>query len=111
MMELWVDNAQTGIVIGARGIEDVLQCVKLILSTPKGSVPLDRDFGVDWSMVDRPVGEVSQILKAHIASQIHKYEPRVKVKKVELTGEELPDGRIKVRVLIEVRDNADGQNV
>ncbi len=110
-MELWVDNSPAGIKIGAKGIEDVLQCVKLLLSTPKGSVPLDRDFGVDWSIVDRPAGEVSQILKAHIASQIRKYEPRVKVKKVELSGEELPDGRIKVRVLIEVRGYEDGQNV
>ena len=110
-MEVWVDNSQAGIVIGAKGIEDVLQCVRLILSTPKGSVPLDRDFGVDWSIVDRPAGEVSQTLKAYIASQIQKYEPRVKIKKVELSGEELPDGRVKVRVLIEVRGYEDGQNV
>ena len=104
-MQVWVDNSQTGIKIGAEGIEDVLQCVRLILSTPKGSVPLDRDFGIDWTMIDRPAGGVSQIIKAHIVRQIQKYEPRAKVKKVELSSQELPDGKLRVKVLIEVGED------
>ena len=32
----------------------VLQNIAVILSTPRGSVPLYRDFGLDWSFLDKP---------------------------------------------------------
>lgn len=104
-MQVWVDNAQRDLIIGAIGAEEVIQNIRLILSTPRGSVPLDRDFGIDWTVIDRPVGEVSQIIKAHIVRQIQKYEPRAKVKKVELLSQELPDGKLRVKVLIEVGED------
>jgi len=107
-MEVWIDNSPAPLVIGAKGIEDILQCVRMILLTPKGSVPLDRDFGIDWSLIDKPAFAVNQLLKAHIAEQIHKYEPRAKVKKVEMGSGELPDGKLKVKVLIEVREDENG---
>ena len=32
----------------------VLQNIAVILSTPMGTVPLYRDFGLDWSFLDKP---------------------------------------------------------
>ena len=37
-------------------VAEVLQNVRTILSTRKGSVPLDRDFGISWEYLDRPIG-------------------------------------------------------
>ena len=34
---------------------EVLQNVRTILATRKGTVPLDRDFGLEWEHVDKPI--------------------------------------------------------
>ena len=39
----------------ANKYEEILQNVRTILATPVGSVPLDRDFGVDMRFIDRPL--------------------------------------------------------
>ena len=44
-------------------VNSVLQNIAVILTTPKGTVPLYRDFGLDMSFVDkpRPVAEVMMV--------------------------------------------------
>ena len=37
----------------------VLQNIAVILSTPMGTVPLYRDFGLDWSFLDKPTPTVA----------------------------------------------------
>ena len=39
-------------------IEEVIQNIKTILNTIKGTVPLDRDFGIDKSVIDSPIGGI-----------------------------------------------------
>lgn len=66
-------------------IEEVLQNIKTILSTYKGTVPLMRDFGINPNLIDQLQTEsFKQKLKSEIITQIEKYEPRVKVKKTSL---------------------------
>ena len=81
-------------------IEEVVQNVRTICSTPKYSVPMDRLFGVDAVVVDRPTPKAMAEIQAEIIQAIRKYEPRCKVKKVSFDGD--LDGRlaVKVRILI-----------
>lgn len=37
-------------------VVEILQNVRTILATRKGSVPLDRDFGLSWQYLDAPTG-------------------------------------------------------
>lgn len=41
------------------GARDILRNIALLLATPKGSVPLCRDYGIDWSILDLPVSHAS----------------------------------------------------
>ena len=81
-------------------VKEVVQNVRTICSTPKYSVPMDRQFGINAAPVDRPTPKAMAEIQAEIISAIRKYEPRCKVKKVSFEGD--LDGRLslKVRILI-----------
>jgi phage baseplate assembly protein W len=100
-MEFWVDNAPQPLKLGLTGVEEIAQNIRLILSTPKGSVPLDRNFGINWDLIDKPYPATIQLLKAEIVKAIENYEPMVKVKEVKL-GKASADGQLNVRVLVEI---------
>ena len=68
--------------------EEVLQNVRMIISTVKYSVPMDREFGIDGAVVDRPIN----IAKAHITNEIfravRRYEPRAVIESIDFDGDE-----------------------
>lgn len=69
--------------------EEVLRNVAVILATPVGSVPLNRDLGIDTSYIDRPATVVRPILIGAIKKAIQTYEPRADV--VSISVDEDPD--------------------
>lgn len=76
-------------IIPESEIEEILQNIKTILSTYKGTVPLMRDFGIDPNLVDNLQTEsFEQKLKNEIVKQIQQFEPRAKVKKIRLYTED-----------------------
>lgn len=89
---------------GATGVAEVLQNVRMILSTPVFSVPLDRAFGVDCTLLDSPMPMVQAKLSAQVFAAIRKYEPRVKVIQVDYiqSASDALDGRLIPRVQVEV---------
>ena len=83
-------------------VEEVVQNVRTICSTSKYSVPMDRLFGVDAAIVDRPTPRAMAAMQAEIIQSVRKYEPRCKVKRVSFDGD--IDGRLNVKVRIEIRE-------
>lgn len=85
-------------------IEEVLQNVKTILSTVQGTVPLDREFGVDKKIIDLPISVVQAKITTAIVKAINKFESRARVRKVlyDNMERETMDGQIKPRVNIEI---------
>lgn len=81
-------------------IEEVMQNVRTICTTSKYSVPMDRLFGVDAVMLDRPTPKAMAAMQAEMVQAIRKYEPRCKVKRVNFDGD--LDGRLNVKVRIEI---------
>lgn len=63
-------------------VNAVLQNIAVILSTPKGSVPLYRDFGLDMSILDRPAPVAEVLIVAEVTQAIHRWEPRAVVRNV-----------------------------
>ena len=47
-------------------VEEVLQNVAMILSTPKFSVPLDRGFGMAQRFIDKPIQTAQPILISEV---------------------------------------------
>ena len=83
-------------------IEEVVQNVKIICSTPKYSVPMDRLFGIDAEMIDKPTPKAMAALQAEIIQAIRKYEPRCKVLRVSFEGN--IDGKLAVKVRITINE-------
>lgn len=62
--------------------DDILDCLKNILITPAGTVPFDRNFGIDMSIIDEPLNLAEGKLIVEFTRKIQQYEPRVKIKQV-----------------------------
>lgn len=84
------------------GMEELIQNIQTIVSTEKYSVPLDRDFGVDLRLIDKPMNRVQALLSKEITVNIEKYEPRVKVTEV-IYREAEASGRMKIAVKFKLR--------
>jgi len=84
-------------------VEEVLQNVRMIISTPKYSVPLDRAIGVTATYLDAPMPAASAQLIAELIEAIPAYEPRARVQGVTFTGDGLL-GRLAPQVEVTIND-------
>jgi len=91
---------------GATGVDEILQNVRMILTTTVLSVPLDREFGIDFSIVDQPTEAARARLRAEIYTKIRRYEPRAAVKEVAFVESalDLAAGRLIPRVVLEAAE-------
>lgn len=65
------------------GIEDIRQCVGIILTTTKGSCPLNPLFGSDiWKFIDTPVTTAVANISAEILDSVGKWEQRVIIRRL-----------------------------
>ena len=86
-------------------LEEIIQNVKTILTTIKGSVPLDRDFGTDKKILDLPISIAKAKISAAIVKAVHKFEPRVKVKKIIFNQNDYDsmNGILKPSIEVEIK--------
>lgn len=84
-------------------VEEVLQNVRFIVRTRKGSVPLFRDFGVDWGFLDRPIAEARLMAIPDIISEIQAREPRAEIVDISYKGTNAEDGKIKLKLIIRIK--------
>lgn len=68
------------------GIEDIAQCIYIILATIPGSDPLRPDFGSDIAQyIDRPTGDVSPKVAYAVKTAIERWEKRITVERVSVS--------------------------
>lgn len=87
-------------------VEEVLQNVAMIISTPKFSVPLDRGLGLAQRFLDMPVQAAQAVFISEILDAVERDEPRAEVLSVTITQGETPG---KLIPIVEV-DIIDGKN-
>ena len=87
--------------------EEIYQNIATILKTIKGSVPLDRDFGVDGSYIDLPMPIAKGQWQAEIIDAIERDEPRVRVINVDFKENSIDamDGILSPVVTVEIITN------
>ena len=78
----------------------VLQNIAVILSTPMGTVALYRDFGLDWSFLDKPT-TLRQILDDK-AEAIQRWEPRATVLDVSFSEDPAQPGVLIPTVEVDI---------
>ena len=80
--------------------QEVTRNVRNILTTPVGSCPLYRDFGIDASPVDYPMDTAQNIIAVEIAEAVERYEPRAQV--TEVTFDPDMSGLLKAKVVVRI---------
>jgi phage baseplate assembly protein W len=76
----------SGLGQAVQGVDDVNQCIAIILTTPKGTDPLRPGFGTEvWNFIDAPISEAGPAIVREVTQSITQFEPRVKVLSVKST--------------------------
>ena len=94
------------IVICATGVESVLQQVRMVLTTIKGTVPLDRTFGLIMTFLDRPLPHAMAEYTGEVIAEVQTQVPGVTVYKVEFKPDEsgAMDGRLYPVVTVTIKE-------
>lgn len=83
-------------------VESVLQAIKIILTTPKGTVPMYRDFGVNMDFLDMPIPGAEQRARMEIREAVEKWEPRATVRSITFSREGGQSGKLIPTVEVEI---------
>lgn len=88
----------------AEGADDINQCIKIILMTPKGSVPHRPTFGSNiYKYIDYPVNEATPNIIREATDAINEWETRVEATAVKV---EVLESNLKVIVEWTLKDSA-----
>lgn len=88
----------SGIGNVVEGLDDVAQCIAIILTTPPGSDPLRPDFACDlFQFVDRPLSQALAAIVAQVTDALELWEPRIRT--LSVTAQPGPSlGQLEVTV-------------
>lgn len=81
---------------------EVERNIKTVLSTPIGTCPLYRNFGIDIEMLDTPTIVAQNMLTVAIIEAIEEWEPRVQVTDVSVDMEAAVEGKISAKVVVSI---------
>jgi len=98
-----ISSLKPTITYGARGVLEVIQNVRTIVTTRKGTVPLDREFGLTQELLDSPMSLVRAKAEQDIFLQVRKYEPRAEIKAIGWETDILT-GEVKPKLSVEIKD-------
>jgi phage baseplate assembly protein W len=98
-----IESLPANITYGLTGVSEVMQNVRTILTTPRGTVPLDRDFGISVDFLDSPINITRAKAEQEIFLQLKKYEPRAILKQIiwesdVISGQISPSVRVGVNL-------------
>jgi phage baseplate assembly protein W len=97
-----IESLPANVTYGLSGVPEVMQNVRTILTTRRGTVPLDRDFGISFDFLDSPINTTRAKAEQEIFLQLKKYEPRAILKQIVWETE---SGQISPSVKVEVNPN------
>lgn len=83
-------------------VNSVIQNIAIILSTPLGSVPLYREFGLDMTFVDKPEPVARVLMIAAVQTAIPRWEPRAAVRNVTPQADLSRPGKLTPLVEVEI---------
>ena len=87
-------------------IEEILQNVRMLLTTVQGTVPLDRELGLTNTFIDDPSPRGMMRFAIFALETIQDYEPRVEVTDIDFAPrpDDAMDGRLYPRVRVRIID-------
>lgn len=80
----------------------VAESVRVVLATPSGSIPSNREFGLDMTFMHLPENAAKSAYASAAADAIERYVPGIRVNQIIFEEGESPDA---LNPVIEVTDN------
>lgn len=78
---------------------EIIRNVQTLLTTPIGTCPLYREFGLDVTYLDYPIDLAQNLFAVAAMEAVERWEPRVRVTSVTFESDGI-DGRMKAKVMI-----------
>lgn len=72
--------------------------ISLLLSTRAGTMPLDREFGIEMDFLDRPPEIAKSLYTAEVTKKVTTFIPTVRVQ--QITWMQTDSGKLKPKVVI-----------
>lgn len=104
-MEITVSGDRQDIIIHPGSLEaEVTQNIRMILTTVKGTLPLDRNFGLSPRIIDAPIERAKALAVKEIHEQVNRYEPRACIVQAGFSGDSATslDGRLWPWVIVRI---------
>lgn len=86
--------------------ERLRQEIELLLSTRAGSVPIDRDYGIDWQCLDAPPEVGESLFYQELLQKTEKYVPDIRIKGVDFVHNQ-EKGEMAVKINCERRGDSE----
>ncbi len=85
--------------------EEIIQNIKVIVTTVMGNVPLERKFGIDGKIIDNPIKRKSKLIIC-ILESIQDFEPRAEVANIEIIDDigSFGKGRLIPKLEVRIKD-------
>ena len=107
-MQIDVSARLEGIDFAPKDIlTEIIQNVRTVISTTQFSVPLDRRFGIDGTVIDLPLPVAMARISAEVIRAITEYEPRCRVVSVDfesIFATDAEEGHLLPKVSIVIKD-------
>ncbi len=86
-------------------LDDINQCIKVILATPKGSRAHEPLFGCGvWQFLDQPLTEALPRIVNAVIEAVEEWEPRAKLVSVVPVTTEAASGKITLQLEWKLND-------
>lgn len=103
MMYKVSSDEKSNINYGAKGVEEILQNVRMLLGTIQGEVFLDRKLGISEEVVDSPTSKIDR-LNQEVFEKIEMYEPRAKLTSINTETNNL-SGKVSIVVGVKIDED------
>lgn len=85
---------------------DILLCLKTLLSITAGTQPMDREFGISADITSKPTSVAQNLYSLEVIEKVAKYEPRVSVTSVDF---EINDGQMIPHIHLQSVEEEDNE--
>lgn len=75
-------------------IKSILQNLHLIITTPKGSIPMYRAFGLDMAFLDKPIPVMRTMMVSKVREAVEEFEPRAEFVSLDFEEDKTNPGRV-----------------
>lgn len=97
-----VVNTSENFDLGATGLNEVLQNVRVIITTRIRQVQLDRRLGMSFNFVDAPMNWAQRMIIMDVCYALTHQEPRAVFKQINFAPSQAQPGRMDVRLSVNV---------